>query len=102
MEVPLGGEALPGIEGVRDRFLSRVWSFRWEGAGAGIDADNSAGAGSGSGSENGGRGANTDEDFEFLYAYALVTGQLSREIRDVGVEIEGLFGGGVEDMLRLL
>jgi len=43
----------------------------------------------------------TDEDYALLYAYALVTGQLSKEIREVGREIEKLFGVLDEELLKL-
>ena len=38
---------------------------------------------------------------DFFFHQALVTGQLSKEIQDVGHEIENLFGVLDEDLLKL-
>ena len=96
LEFPMNG-ALPSVDHTRDRLLAKVFRFRQE-------EKNQAGA--------------SDEDFELLYAYgeisirlyrfgyadqslALVTGQLSKEIKDIGQEIEKLFGVLNEDLLKL-
>ena len=78
LEYPLN-EALPSTENARDRLLAKIFRFRNE-------IENST---------------VTDEDFALLYAYALVTGQLSKEIMEVGKEIEELFGTLNEDSLKL-
>ena len=96
LEYPLN-EALPNINHTRDRLLAKIFRFRKE--------------------EKEAMGA-TDEDFELLYAYggsyiflviktnadwtiALVTGQLAKEIDEVGKEIEKLFGVLDEELLKL-
>ena len=73
-------DALPNTEHTRDRFLARIFSYRKNEA----EADGAR-----------------DEDFGPLYTYALVTAQLSSEIRELLLEIEGLFGVLDEDLLRL-
>jgi hypothetical protein len=73
-------DALPNTEHTRDRLLARIFSYRRNEATA-----------------NG----TLDEDFSLLYTYALVTGQLSCEIKEVLKEIEGLFGVLDEDLLKL-
>lgn len=79
LEFPLN-EALPSTDHARDRLLAKIFGFRR--------------------SHQGQSGA-TDNDFALLYAYALVTGQLSKEIREAGGEIENLFGVLNEDLLKL-
>ncbi len=98
LEYPLN-EALPSTENARDRLLAKIFRFRKE--------------------EKDATGV-TDQDFELLYAYgtliivtgmkpcafahttlALVTGQLSKEITDVGKDIEKLFGSLNEELLQL-
>lgn len=79
LEYPLN-EALPNTDNARDRLLAKIFRFRKE-------EKDAAGV--------------TDQDFELLYAYALVTGQLSKEITDVGKEIEKLFGVLNEELLQL-
>jgi len=78
LEYPLN-EALPSTDHARDRLLAKVFRFRKEKVDSGA----------------------TDEDFALLYAYALVTGQLSTEIDNVGREIEKLFGTLNEEALKL-
>jgi len=78
LEYPLN-EALPSTDHARDRLLAKVFRFRKEKVDSGA----------------------TDEDFALLYAYALVTGQLSIEIDNVGREIEKLFGTLNEQALKL-
>lgn len=78
LEYPLN-DALPSTENARDRLLAKIFRFRKE-------MENSEAS---------------DEDFALLYAYALVTGQLSNEIEEVGKEIEKLFGTLNEDALKL-
>jgi len=78
LEYPLN-EALPSTDHARDRLLAKVFRFRKERVDSGA----------------------TDEDFALLYAYALVTGQLSTEIDNVGREIEKLFGTLNEEALKL-
>ena len=79
LQYPLN-EALPSADNARERLLAKIFHFRQE--------------------EKDKIGA-TDEDFELLYAYALVTGQLSKEIQDMGGEIETLFGVLNEELLKL-
>lgn len=79
LEYPLN-EALPNIEHTRDRLLAKIFHFRKE------ERDGIA---------------SREEDFELLYAFSLVTGQLSKEITDLGKEIENLFGVLNEDLLKL-
>lgn len=97
LEYPLN-DALPNTEHTRDRLLAKIFNYRkYEQA----------------------KSTTTDEDFGLLYAYgtvdpyacvglrtdrssiALVTGQLSQEIKIVLKEIEGLFGVLNEDLLKL-
>lgn len=73
-------DALPNTEHTRDRLLARIFAYRKNEAEA-----------------NG----TLDEDFGLLYTYALVTGQLSSEIKEILMEIEGLFGVLDEDLLKL-
>ncbi|KAF7513198.1 hypothetical protein GJ744_010594 [Endocarpon pusillum] len=73
-------DALPNTEHTRDRLLARISAYRKSEASA-----------------NG----TSDEDFGLLYTYALVTGQLSCEIKEILMEIEGLFGVLDEDLLKL-
>ncbi|KAL9125761.1 MAG: hypothetical protein Q9217_005080 [Psora testacea] len=84
LEFPMNS-ALPNIEHTRDRLLAKMFRFRQEGKDRMIA---------------------TDEDFALFYAYAnpilvLVTGQLSNEIKEMGKEIERLFGILNEDLLKL-
>lgn len=72
--------ALPNIEHTRDRLLARIFAYRKDEAGI---------------------NETSDEDFCLLYTYALVTGQLSNEIKEVLKEIEGLFGVLDKDVLKL-
>lgn len=78
LEYPLN-EALPSTDHARDRLLAKIFRFRKEKVDSGA----------------------TDEDFALLYAYALVTGQLSIEIDNVGRDIEKLFGALKEEALEL-
>lgn len=73
-------DALPNTEHTRDRLLARIFAYRKDEAGT---------------------NETSDEDFSLLYTYALVTGQLSNEIKEVLKEIEGLFGVLDEDVLKL-
>ena len=73
-------DALPNIEHPRDRFLARIFAYR---------KDEAATHGT------------LDKDFILFYTYALVTGQLSHEIKEILQEIEGLFGVLDEDLLKL-
>lgn len=78
LEYPL--DALPSISHARDRLLAKVFRFRKDvKATSGIQ----------------------EEDFSLLYAYALVTGQLAKELHEMGDEIEDLFGVLTEDTLKL-
>jgi hypothetical protein len=79
LEYPLI-DALPSTDHARDRLLARVFAYRKDEA-----AVNDT----------------TDEDFALLYAYALVTGQLSEEIKEVLREVEKLFGVLDDDLLKL-
>ncbi|MCJ1249266.1 hypothetical protein MMC30_006489 [Trapelia coarctata] len=79
LEFPLN-DALPNTDHARDRLLAKIFAYRRD--------------------EKVGR-ETTDEDYALLYAYALVTGQLSKEIREVGREIEKLFGVLDEELLNL-
>lgn len=97
LEYPLI-DALPNTEHARDRLLARIFCYRKNDEVSHIT---------------------TDEDFALLYAYgmfcsvaatcryyskhcaALVTGQLSKEIKEVIKEVENLFGVLNEDLLKL-
>jgi Fusaric acid resistance protein-like len=79
LEYPLN-DALPNTDHTRDRLLARIFAYRKDEAAA-----------------NG----TTDEDFGLLYAYALVTGQLSQEIKEVLRQVENLFGILDEELLKL-
>ncbi|KAL9112563.1 MAG: hypothetical protein Q9227_003134 [Pyrenula ochraceoflavens] len=79
LQYPLN-DALPNTEHTRDRLLARIFAYRKH--------EQSV-------------EEVPDEDFGLLYAYALVTGQLSLEIREVLQEVEGLFGVLDEDLLKL-
>jgi hypothetical protein len=79
LEYPLN-DALPNTDHTRDRLLARIFVYRKDEAAA-----------------NG----TTDEDYGLLYAYALVTGQLSQEIKEVLREVENLFGVLDEELLKL-
>ena len=78
LEYPL--DALPSISHSRDRLLAKVFQYRKE-------AEVASKA--------------QEEDFSLLYAYALVTGQLAKELHEIGDEIEGLFGVLTEETLKL-
>ena len=73
-------DALPNTEHTRDRLLARIFAYRKDEA----EANDTL-----------------DEDFSLLYTYALVTGQLSCEIKEILLEIEALFGVLDEDLLKL-
>jgi hypothetical protein len=73
-------DALPNTEHTRDRFLARIFSYRKNEAAS---------------------DGTLESDFGLLYTYALVTGQLSSEIKEVLTEIEGLYGVLDEDLLKL-
>jgi len=79
LEFPLS-DALPNTDHARDRLLAKIFTYRKD--------------------ENVGHDT-TDEDYALLYAYALVTGQLSKEIHEVGRELEQLFGTLDEELLEL-
>lgn len=79
LEFPLN-DALPNTDHARDRLLAKIFAYR---------RDETVGQ------------ETTDEDYALLYAYALVTGQLSKEIREVGRQIEKLFGVLDEELLNL-
>ncbi|KAI4121831.1 MAG: hypothetical protein LQ338_006144 [Usnochroma carphineum] len=73
-------DALPSIENTRDQLLAKIFGFRKEGKAAVIASD---------------------KDFALLYTYALVTGQLAKAMKDIGTELEDLFGTLDEDRLKL-
>ena len=78
LEYPL--DALPSINHARDRLLAKIFRFRKDiKAASGVQ----------------------EEDFSLLYTYALVTGQLAKDLHEMGNEIEGLFGVLTEDTLKL-
>ncbi|MCJ1294171.1 hypothetical protein MMC34_005728 [Xylographa carneopallida] len=79
LEFPLN-DAFPSTDHARDRLLAKIFKYRRDG--------------------NIAQGT-TDEDYGLLYAYALVTGQLSKEIKEIGKEIETLFGVLDEDLFKL-
>lgn len=121
LEYPLT-DAIPSVEGTRDKLLGKIFRFRKEHNGAGSGAEMT-----GNGSENDatnphptsrGHGKNTvpgdtinvprlgnvhaeEPDYALLYAYALVTGQVANELKTVEREIEALFGKMNEDILLL-
>jgi hypothetical protein len=79
-------DALPGITGVKDRLLGRIYQFR---------KDNT---------EDGAKSQQflaEEKDYALLYAYILVTAQVAEELGKVGQEVEGLFGVLNEDSLLL-
>lgn len=79
LEYPVN-DALPNTDHTRDRLLARIFAYRKNEAAA---------------------NETTNEDFGLLYAYALVTGQLSQEIKQVLREVENLFGVLDEELLKL-
>ncbi|KAL8938821.1 MAG: hypothetical protein Q9211_003031 [Gyalolechia sp. 1 TL-2023] len=79
LEYPIN-DALPSLEHTRDRLLAKVFSFRKEEKAAAIASD---------------------KDFALLYTYALVTGQVEKAIKEIGSELETLFGTLDEDLLKL-
>ncbi|KAK0615840.1 Fusaric acid resistance protein-like-domain-containing protein [Bombardia bombarda] len=103
LEYPLT-EAIPSVEVMRDRLLGKIFQFRKEHVQHNIEGVNSNGNSSGGGGAAAAferklksLGALTDvtveeRDYALLYAYALVTGQVSEELKVVAKEIEGLFG----------
>ncbi|KAK4195641.1 Fusaric acid resistance protein-like-domain-containing protein [Triangularia verruculosa] len=110
LEYPLT-DAVPSVDSTRDRLLAKIFQFRKEhNPSVVMDHSSSSNAGSGSiGSSGLGMGGlgklshlNVGErDYALLYAYALVTGQVSEELKVVAKEIEGLFGVLDEDALLL-
>lgn len=85
LEYPLSYDALPSTENARDRLLAKIFQFRKNEVITGEEA----------------APVTKDEDYALLYAYALVTRQLSEEIKKLGRELEGLFGAIDEDLLKL-
>ncbi|KAL8654323.1 MAG: hypothetical protein Q9210_001560 [Variospora velana] len=79
LEYPLT-DALPSIDHSRDRLLAKIFGFR-KGDKAAVIA--------------------SDKDFALLYTYALVTGQLGKAMKDIGSEMDNLFGTLEEDQLKL-
>lgn len=80
LEYPLT-DALPSIDHTRDRLLAKIFGFRKEEKSAVITSD---------------------EDFALLYSYALVTGQLAKAIKDIGMELERFLGVmDEEEVLKL-
>ncbi|KAI4170982.1 MAG: hypothetical protein LQ348_007010 [Seirophora lacunosa] len=79
LEYPLT-EALPSIDHTRDRLLAKIFGFR-KGDKAAVIA--------------------SDKDFALLYTYALVTGQLGKAMKEIGSEMDSLFGSFNEDRLKL-
>ncbi|KAL8975334.1 MAG: hypothetical protein Q9197_000459 [Variospora fuerteventurae] len=73
-------DALPSIDHSRDRLLAKIFGFR--------KGDKTAVIAS-------------DKDFALLYTYALVTGQLGKAMKDLGSEMDNLFGTLEEDQLKL-
>ncbi|KAK0662512.1 Fusaric acid resistance protein-like-domain-containing protein [Cercophora samala] len=110
LEYPLT-DAIPSVDRTRDRLLAKIFQFRKEhNPSVVLDYSSSSNAGSGSNGSSGmgvgGLGKlshlNVEErDYALLYAYALVTGQVSEELKVVAKEIEGLFGVLDEDALLL-
>ncbi|VBB75103.1 Putative protein of unknown function [Podospora comata] len=110
LEYPLT-DAVPSVDRTRDRLLAKIFQFRKEHNPSVVLDYSSSNAGSGSiGSSGMGFGGllgklshlNVEErDYALLYAYALVTGQVSEELKVVAKEIEGLFGVLDEDALLL-
>ncbi|KAI4172160.1 MAG: hypothetical protein LQ343_003720 [Gyalolechia ehrenbergii] len=79
LEYPIT-DALPSIEHTRDRLLAKIFGFRKEEKATVIASD---------------------RDFALLYTYALVTGQVEKAIKEIGSELEKLFGTLDEDLLKL-
>lgn len=77
-------EVLPNMDRTRDRLLARIFAYRKENS-ALEESDQKT----------------SDEDYSLLYTYALVTGQLSMEIRSCLKDVEDLFGVLDEESLIL-
>ncbi|KAK0745330.1 Fusaric acid resistance protein-like-domain-containing protein [Apiosordaria backusii] len=113
LEYPLT-DAVPSVDRTRDRLLAKIFQFRKEhnpsvvldysssSSNAGSGSIRSSGMGMGMGGLGKLAHLNVEErDYALLYAYALVTGQVSEELKVVAKEIEGLFGVLDEDALLL-
>ncbi|ORY57281.1 Fusaric acid resistance protein-like-domain-containing protein [Pseudomassariella vexata] len=109
LEYPLT-DAIPSVEGTRDKLLGKIFRFR-----KGYDDGGEESTGEPNGNGNGksammgtvtkvpnlGTVTIEETDYALLYAYALVTGQVAKELKNVEKEIEGLFGRLDEDALLL-
>lgn len=82
LEYPLT-DAIPTIEGNKDRLLGKIYQFRRDNMGRG-EASSSTATATASVAE--------ESDYALLYAYILVTAQVAAELKIVREEIEGLFG----------
>ena len=105
LEFPLT-DAIPSVEGVRDRLLGKIFQFRKEHTRRVAEATADAGARPSSTSSDSGSASIADamedptqpsvpveeRDYALLYAYALVTGQVADKLKDVAREVEGLYG----------
>ena len=110
LEYPLN-EALPNIDNARDRLLAKIFRFRKEEQDAtGVtDQDFELLYAYGKSFDSTQSGNGNSPTSMYVYAdppspsphLALVTGQLSKEITDVGREIEALFGVLNEEVLQL-
>jgi hypothetical protein len=87
LEYPLT-DAIPTVESNKDRVLNQIHEFRRQ-----QRATHAV---------NNGKQAVADErDYALLYAYTLVTAQVAEELKNVRVEIEGLFGVLHEEAMLL-
>ncbi|KAG7121371.1 hypothetical protein HYQ44_004251 [Verticillium longisporum] len=113
LEYPLT-DAIPSVEGTKDRLLGKIYQFRREhqpslAAVKEDDQEDDAGVNNndstnGNGNRNGNGKAKLkppklelhvtaeEKDYALLYAYTLVTAQVAHELQCVQKEMEGLFG----------
>ncbi|KAM0333091.1 hypothetical protein ACHAQA_001749 [Verticillium albo-atrum] len=113
LEYPLT-DAIPSVEGTKDRLLGKIYQFRREHQPSLAAVDEDAGKddagvkhdGATNGNGNGNGKAKLrppkldleqhvtaeEKDYALLYAYTLVTAQVAHELQCVQKEMEGLFG----------
>ncbi|UNI19433.1 hypothetical protein JDV02_005617 [Purpureocillium takamizusanense] len=96
LEYPLT-DAVPSVDGVRDRLLSKIFAFR----NAQEVLEPGLRRGEGSAGDTGLDIVLEEKDYALLYAYALVTGQVAEELKVAEREMESLFGVLNEESLLL-